>query len=117
MPEYNYNWPYDYFSLVEMTRIKGGIKISGEKMNPRISVDIEGKPPTLVTDEGSLAFPSSPASTQGDPTADWEAMGKYEYAEWLSSLTSEQQEAHNKKKQSSPAWTPATHTEGGGYNN
>ena len=31
MPEYSYNWPYDYFSLVEMTRVKGGIKISGEQ--------------------------------------------------------------------------------------
>lgn len=26
-PEYSYNWPYDYFSLVELARIEGGLDI------------------------------------------------------------------------------------------
>jgi len=26
-PEYSYNWPYDFFSLVELARVKGGIVI------------------------------------------------------------------------------------------
>jgi hypothetical protein len=30
-PEYSYNWPYDYFSLVEMANIDASIKVSDEK--------------------------------------------------------------------------------------
>ena len=26
-PEYSYNWPYDFCSLVEMARVKGGVSI------------------------------------------------------------------------------------------
>ena len=29
-PDYSYNWPYDYFSLVELARVAGGINIKKE---------------------------------------------------------------------------------------
>jgi len=33
-PEYSYNWPYDYFSLVEMINIDASLKISDETPEP-----------------------------------------------------------------------------------
>ena len=30
-PDYSYNWPYDYFSLVELAKITGGINIVPKK--------------------------------------------------------------------------------------
>jgi hypothetical protein len=36
IPEHSYNWPYDYFSLVEMTRVKGGIRIDTDRIAPEL---------------------------------------------------------------------------------
>ena len=31
IPEYTYNWPYDFFSLVELVQIESGIIIESEE--------------------------------------------------------------------------------------
>jgi len=43
-PEYNYNWPYDYCSLVELAKIEAAIEIKGDK-KPDEEVEAEGFEP------------------------------------------------------------------------
>jgi uncharacterized protein (UPF0262 family) len=33
LPDYSYNWPYDYFSLVEMVNVEGGFSFSDEEQS------------------------------------------------------------------------------------
>ncbi len=31
MPFYTYNWPYDFFSMIEMAQLEAGIELKGKK--------------------------------------------------------------------------------------
>ena len=55
-PEYSYNWPYDFFSLVELARIEGGVDIMPP---PKELVSS----PTVVLDGGDVERLVSSAQT------------------------------------------------------
>jgi hypothetical protein len=38
IPEYSYNWPYDYFSLVELINVEASLKINKENIQPTETV-------------------------------------------------------------------------------
>lgn len=44
-PLYSYNWPYDFFSLVELAKITTGIQLGGEVPITPPSIDTEPAPP------------------------------------------------------------------------
>ena len=71
-PDYSYNWPYDFCSLVEMCKIKGGVSVM-----PRI-ISTSQEKESLVSDEERKRMVddahSQSGSSQGEQTAgllDW----------------------------------------------
>ena len=38
IPEYSYNWPYDYFSLVELINVEASLKVNKENIQPTETV-------------------------------------------------------------------------------
>ena len=52
---YSYNWPYDYFSLVELANIEATAQWTSKDMQSEISTndagDLDGRPPTTATAE------------------------------------------------------------------
>ena len=61
--EYSYNWPYDYFSLVEMAKIDASIKVSDEQV-----FEIK-KLPENYFDPEVIELPTPPAPPQPVVTA------------------------------------------------
>ena len=45
-PEYNYNWPYDFFSLVELAKIEADVEIK-PKQDVLEEAKAEGAPPVI----------------------------------------------------------------------
>ena len=55
IPDYTYNWPYDYFSLVELANIEATAQWTSKDMQYEISEndagDLDGRPPATATAE------------------------------------------------------------------
>ena len=66
-PDYSYNWPYDYFSLVELAKLDVGITIGGppSEKNPEDHSKVKVNPNTLGPVDTGL--PVLPTSIPGPP--------------------------------------------------
>tara|TARA_R110000824_G_scaffold153294_1_gene324911 strand:- start:10621 stop:20496 length:9876 start_codon:yes stop_codon:yes gene_type:complete len=64
---YTYNWPYDYFSLVELANIEATAQWTSKDMQYEISEndagDLDGRPPTA----GRMEIPSNPNASNRRP--------------------------------------------------
>ena len=47
---YSYNWPYDFFSLVELAKIETDVRIKPRKLKPTIEESEEGGVDTATAD-------------------------------------------------------------------
>lgn len=62
-PEYNYNWPYDFCSLVELCKIKGGVSVSPKASELRTAVSSE----PITSDEEKRKLIDDAHAASGTP--------------------------------------------------
>ena len=59
-PEYGFNWPYDFFSLVELGRVRGGVDVLP---SPK-SIEATGEDDTILKDAGEKILSAHTTSGQ-----------------------------------------------------
>ena len=57
-PEYNYNWPYDFFSLVELVKMEGSVQFTPNNIQADLS---------LISDAGNTAQAAPPPGAAAIP--------------------------------------------------